>query len=59
MGNQPDARPLPTDRRTQTQSKRKQTSIHLVGLEPMIPVFERAKIFHALGHADQPVYGMQ
>jgi hypothetical protein len=35
-------------RTTQTQNKRKQTSMPLVGLEPTISVFERAKIVHAL-----------
>lgn len=27
-----------------------QISVHRVGLEPMIPVFEREKTFHALDH---------
>jgi hypothetical protein len=35
---------------TQTQNKRRQTTMPLVGFEPTIPVFERAKIVHhALG----------
>jgi hypothetical protein len=38
-GNQPIAWPLPT----QTQNKRRYTSIPSVGFEPTIPVFERAK----------------
>jgi hypothetical protein len=32
----------------QTQNKRTQTSMPRVGLEPTIPVFERAKMGHAL-----------
>jgi hypothetical protein len=44
---QPVARPLPTQK-TQTQKKRRQTSITLVGFQPTILVFERAKTFHAL-----------
>jgi hypothetical protein len=32
----------------ETQNKRKQTSMPWVGFEPTIPVFVRAKIFHAL-----------
>jgi hypothetical protein len=42
-GDQPIARPLPTHRTAQTQNKRTQTSIPRVGLEPTIPMFERAK----------------
>jgi hypothetical protein len=33
-------------RTTQTQNKRRQTSMPLVGFKPTIPVFKRAKIFH-------------
>jgi hypothetical protein len=33
---------------TQTQNKCIQTYIPLAGFEPMVPVFERAKIFHVL-----------
>jgi hypothetical protein len=47
-GDQPVARPLPTHRTTQSQSKRTQTSMSWVGLEPTILVFERAKRVHAL-----------
>jgi hypothetical protein len=47
-GDQPVARPLPTHRTTQTQNKRTQSSMPLVGFEPMAPVFERAKTVHAL-----------
>jgi hypothetical protein len=50
-GDQPVARPLPAHRTTQTQNKRTQTSMHRVGFEPTIPVFERAKIVHALDRA--------
>jgi hypothetical protein len=42
MGDQPVVRPLPN-----TNTKRKQTSMPSVGWEPTVPVFERAKIFHA------------
>jgi hypothetical protein len=47
-GDRALAKPRPTHRTTQTQNKRKQTSITRVGLEPMTPVFERAKTVHAL-----------
>jgi hypothetical protein len=50
-GDQPVARPLPTDRTTQTQNKRIQTSISRVGFEPMIPVFELPKTVHVLARA--------
>jgi hypothetical protein len=50
-GDQLVARPLPTYRITQTQNKRTETSGALVGFEPTIPVFERAKTVHALDHA--------
>jgi hypothetical protein len=49
--DQPVARPLPTHRTTQTQTKRTQTFMPQVGFEPMIPVFERAKTVHALDRA--------
>jgi hypothetical protein len=42
------SRPLPTHMKTQTQNKHTQTSMLRVGLEPMIPVFEREKTVHAL-----------
>jgi hypothetical protein len=47
-GDQPVARPLPVQTRTQTQNKRIQTSMPQVGLEPTTPVFERAKTDHIL-----------
>jgi hypothetical protein len=52
-GDQPVARPLPIHRTTQTQNKRTQYrhSIPLVGFEPTIPAFERAKTVHALDRA--------
>jgi hypothetical protein len=50
-GDEPVARPLPTQRTTQTQKKRTQTSIPRVGFEPTIPVFGRAKTVHALDRA--------
>jgi hypothetical protein len=45
--DEPVARPLATHRTTQTQNTRTQTSMPRVGLEPTIPVFERAKTVHA------------
>jgi hypothetical protein len=50
-GDQPVARPQPIHRTTQTQNKRTQTSMPLVGFEPTIPVFERVKTVHALERA--------
>jgi hypothetical protein len=50
-GDHPVARPLPTRRATQTQNKRTQTSMSRVRLEPTIPVFEQAKMFHDLDRA--------
>jgi hypothetical protein len=50
MGDQPVTRPLPTHT-TQTQNKRIRTSMPLVGFEPTISAFERAKTVHALGRA--------
>jgi hypothetical protein len=47
MGDQPVSRPLPTHRTTQTQDKCTQTSMPRVGFEPIIPVFEQVKTFHA------------
>jgi hypothetical protein len=47
-GDQPLARPLPTNRTTQTENKRTQTSMPLVGFEVAIPLLERAKKIHAL-----------
>jgi hypothetical protein len=51
MGGQPVTRPRPTHRTAQTQNKRIQTSMHRVGFEPTIPVFEWAKMVHALDSA--------
>jgi hypothetical protein len=48
MGDQPVTRPLPAQRTAQTQSKRTQTTMPQVGLEPTIPVFEWAKTVHAI-----------
>jgi hypothetical protein len=50
-GDQPVTRPLPTHRTTQTQNKRTQTSMPLVGFEPTKPVSERAKTVHDLDRA--------
>jgi hypothetical protein len=58
MGDQPIARPLPTQRTTQTQNKRTQTFIPRVGFEPTIPVFERAKTVHALNLAATVIGGL-
>jgi hypothetical protein len=45
------ARSLPTHRTTQTQNKRTQTFMPLLGFEPTIPVFERSKTIHASDRA--------
>jgi hypothetical protein len=50
-GDQHVARLLPTQRTTQTQKILTQTSMPRVGFEPMIPVFERAKMVHGLDRA--------
>jgi hypothetical protein len=50
-GDQPVARPLPTQTTTQTQNKRTQTSMPRVGFEPTILVFERPKTVHASDRA--------
>jgi hypothetical protein len=50
-GDQPVARPLPTHGTTQTKNKRTPTSMPRVRIEPTIPVFERAKMVHALDRA--------
>jgi hypothetical protein len=42
---------LPTHRATQTQNKRRQTSMPRVGFESMTPVFERAKTVYTLHRA--------
>jgi hypothetical protein len=47
-GDQAVARPLPTQRTTQTQNKRTQTSMPRVEFEITIPASERAKTVHAL-----------
>jgi hypothetical protein len=46
-GDQSVARPLPILRTTQTQNECTQTFLPRIGLEPTIPVFERAKTVHA------------
>jgi hypothetical protein len=51
MGDQPIAKPLPTNRIPQTQSKRTQTSLPPVGFELTISVLERAKTVHVLDRA--------
>jgi hypothetical protein len=47
-GNQPLTRTPPTHRTTQTHNKCTQIFMPRVGFEPMTPVFQRAKTFHAL-----------
>jgi hypothetical protein len=47
-GDQPVARPLPTQRTTQTQNKRTQTCMPWVGFEPKIPASERGTTIHTL-----------
>jgi hypothetical protein len=49
--DQPVARPLPTQRTTQTQNRRTRTSMAQVGFEPNNLAFERAKAIHALDRA--------
>jgi hypothetical protein len=56
-GDQPVPRSLPTHRTTQTQNERTQTSMSQVDFEPTIPVFERAKIVHAIEHAVTVISG--
>jgi hypothetical protein len=51
MGDQSVARLLPTHRTIQTQNKRTQTHMPQVEFESTIPVFERAKIVHAVDRA--------
>jgi hypothetical protein len=46
--DQPVARLLPKHRTSQTQNKRTQSSMPLVGFEPTIPASEWAKTVHAL-----------
>jgi hypothetical protein len=55
-GHQPVARPLPTVRKTQTQNKRRQTSMSRVGFEPTIPAFERAKTIYDLDRAATAIF---
>jgi hypothetical protein len=50
-GDQPVARPLPTHRTTQTQNKRKQTSMPRMGFELTIPVIEWTKTLCVLHRA--------
>jgi hypothetical protein len=47
-GDQAVSRPVHIYGATQTQTKCTQKSIALVGFEPLIPAFERAKTVHAL-----------
>jgi hypothetical protein len=51
-GYQTVARPLSTPRTAQTQNKRTQTSMPLVGFEPATLVFEETKNVFALDRAD-------
>jgi hypothetical protein len=52
------AKPLPTQRTTQTQNKCTQRSMPCVGFEPMIPVFEQVKTVHALDHVATVIGGV-
>jgi hypothetical protein len=45
--DQPVARPLPTQRKTETQKKRTPTFVPLVGFDPTTPVFKREKTVRA------------
>jgi hypothetical protein len=54
----PVARSLLTRRTTKTQNKRTQTSMPLVGFEPIMPAFERVKTVNALERA-ATVIGLQ
>jgi hypothetical protein len=49
--DQPIAKPLPTHRTAQTQNNCPKNSMSIVGFEPTIPVFERAKAVHDLNCA--------
>jgi hypothetical protein len=50
-GDQSIAKPLHTHKTAQRENKRAQTTMPLVGFEPTILVFERAKTLHALKRA--------
>jgi hypothetical protein len=50
-GDEPVARPLPTNRTTQTQNKCTQTSMSQMGFEPTTPVLEQVKTVHVLDRA--------
>jgi hypothetical protein len=52
MRDQSVTRPLPTQRTTLTQNKRKETSMPLLEFENTIPIFQRAKTVHAVDSAD-------
>jgi hypothetical protein len=56
-GDEPVARPLPTYRTIKIQIKRTQITMPRVEFEPTIPVFERAKMVHAL-HSAATVIGI-
>jgi len=47
-GDQPDPTPIPTHGTTQHRKPQTHTSMHLLGFEPTIPVFEQLKTVHAL-----------
>jgi hypothetical protein len=50
-GDQPVARPLPTQDNANTEEMHTQTSMPWVRFEPTIPAFERAKTVHVLDRA--------
>jgi hypothetical protein len=58
-GDQPVARPLPIHRTTQTQNKRTQMSVPVVGFKPTTPMFNLAKMVHALDRAATVISGWQ
>jgi hypothetical protein len=51
MGDEPVAKPLLTHDNTHTDKKHEQISMPLVGFEPTMLLFNRAKMFHALDRA--------
>jgi hypothetical protein len=56
-GDELVARPIPAHKTVQTQNKRTQTSMPQVGFEPTIPMFELAKMVHALDRAATVIGG--
>jgi hypothetical protein len=48
MGDQPDARPVPTQDNTTQKKKRGPTSMPRAEFEPSMPMFERSKSVRAI-----------